>query len=67
MCDGQHACICSVMHTQCLHGCLDLVKWNGMEHWNGILKWPKLHLNFSQVNVGILSTCLSIKDFHTIL
>ena len=24
-------------------GCLESVEWNGgMEHWNGILEWPKL-------------------------
>ena len=70
MYDVQHVWICSVIHTQRLHGCLALVKWNGMEHWNGILKWPKfskLHLKFSQVNMGTLSTCLPIKHFHTTL
>ena len=57
---NKHVRIWSVIHIQCLHGCLELVKCNGMEHWNGILKWPKLHLKFSQVNVGTLSTCLPI-------
>ena len=27
------------------YGCLESVEWNGgMEHWNGILEWPKLYL-----------------------